>query len=285
MGAALVVLLVLLAWVFLRLAPMFGTPHLALLGRFHASLAADRSKVVVCVGDSLTQGNASFDYVYALASRLEPDGFTVLNAGVNGDLAWNVLQRLDAVLRGEPSYVVLLVGTNDARACESEWAAARSVAAKKLPRTPDEAFFAESYRALLDALLASACTRVITVTIPPLGERPGERVDEIVARLNRVIVSESAARELPCVDLHAAVERLLDRAERSAAPPYDARRSLRLAARSVLLRYLLGWRWDRIAGQHGQQLLPDQIHLGETAGALLVDLVEEEVRSKAEADC
>ena len=123
------------------------------------------------------------------------------------------------------------------------------------------------------------------MTIPPLGERPGERVDEVVARLNRIIVREAEARELPCIDLHAAVERQLPPAAAASAPPYDARRSQRLAVRSVLLRYLLGWSWDRIAAHHGLRLLPDQIHLGETAGVLLVELVEQAVRRKAAADC
>ena len=149
MGAAILILIVLVAWVVTRLAPLFGQPHLHRLARFHASLAADRQKVVVCVGDSLTRGNASYDYVHVLASRLEPDGYTVLNAGVNGDLAWNVLQRIDAVIRGEPAYVVLLVGTNDARACESDRAAARYERRKALPQPPDGAFFEESYRCLL----------------------------------------------------------------------------------------------------------------------------------------
>lgn len=292
MGAAAILFIIVFAmWVVMRLSPMFGQPHMLRLERFHASLAADRAKVVVCLGDSLTHGNASFDYVHALASRLEPEGHTVLNAGINGDLAWNVLQRVDAVTRGEPAYVVLLVGTNDARACESEWAAAKYVKQKKLPQTPDEAFFEDSYRALLDALAESDCTRTLVVTLPPLGERRGEPVDEIVSRFNRFIAAEGQARSLPCLDLHAALQATLDAAwaddadARERAPEYGARSSQRMVVRSVLLHYLLGWSWDRITRHDDMQLLPDMIHLNETAGAVLVDLVEQGIRAETAADC
>jgi len=285
MGAAILVIIVLVAWVAMRLAPLFSEPNGQRVEHFHASLAADRRKVVVCVGDSLTQGNASFDYVHALASRLEPEGYSVLNAGVNGELAWNVLQRIEVVTRGEPAYVVLLVGTNDARACESEWAAARYVKARKLPQPPDQTFFEESYRGILDAAAAVPCTRTIVVTLPPLGERGGEPVDEIVARQNRFISAEAARRELPCVDLNAELERLLDADSRGEAPVYDARRSQWLAVRSVLLHYLLGWRWDRITKHHQMRLLPDMIHLNESAGGVLAEQVEQAVRREAAADC
>jgi lysophospholipase L1-like esterase len=284
-GAAILILIVIVAWVVTRLAPLFGQPHLHRLARFHASLAADRQKVVVCVGDSLTQGNVSYDYVHVLASRLEPDGYTVLNAGVNGDLAWNVLQRIDAVTRGEPAYVVLLVGTNDARACESDRAATRYERRKALPQTPDGAFFEESYRGLLEALATSGCTRTILVTIPPLGERGDEPVVEAVGRVNAFIAREAAERELPCLDLHGALERQLDAGPRDRAPEYGARTSQRLMVRAVLLRYLLRWSWDRIARHHGMRLLSDMVHLDETGGGTLVDLVEQEVRSKSADDC
>jgi lysophospholipase L1-like esterase len=284
-GAAILILIVIAAWVITRLAPLFGQPHLHRLERFHASLAADRQKVVVCLGDSLTQGNASFDYVHALASRLEPDGYTVMNAGVNGDLAWNVLERVEAVLRGEPTYVVLLVGTNDARAIESEWAARRYEKQKKLPRTPDTALFEESYRALLEALVISGCTRTVAVTVPPLGERGDGPEAAIVDRINGFVARQAAERDLSCLDLHGALDRILASADRSGAPAYGARASRRLVVRAVLLRYLLRWRWDRIAAHHGMRLLTDMIHLDEAAGAVLVDLVEQEIRNKAAADC
>lgn len=285
MGAAILVIIMLVAWLVSRLSPMIGLPHIHQLRRFHASLAADRRRVVVCLGDSLTQGNASFDYPHVLAGRLEPDGYTVLNAGVNGDLAWNVLQRVDEVIRAEPAYVVLLVGTNDARACESAWAASQYVRQKKLPQTPDEAFFMDSYRSLLDVLGTADCTRTLLVTIPPIGERSGEPISEIIARMNRFIAREAAERDLQCIELNHAIERMLDGHERQATPAYDAKASQKMIIVSILQRYLLGWSWERISRRNGFRVYTDMVHLNASGAMKLVDLVEHAVREKAAADC
>ena len=69
--------------------------------------------VVVCVGDSITEGVSSADWVAMLRERGGAQGVQVVNAGVAGDLAWNVLQRLDSVVRCDPDTVTVMVGTND----------------------------------------------------------------------------------------------------------------------------------------------------------------------------
>ncbi len=279
MGAVLLIVIALLVWVFLQLRPMLGQAHMRRLERFHSSLAADRRKVVVCMGDSLTQGNASYDYVHELARRLEPSGYTLLNAGINGELAWNLLQRIDAVVRCEPAYVVVLVGTNDALACESEWAAANYVRRMKLPQLPNEDFFRQSYSALLDALDEAECTRAIVVTLPPLGERPGEPIDAIVARQNAFIEEQASSRGGACLPLHRGLEDVLARDDRDDRPKFDARASRRLILKAIFCRYLLSWR-DRIAEHNGMTLLTDMVHLNERGGRILVDVVEAEIKGQ-----
>ena len=277
----LIILLIgvgLAVWLVIRIAPAFDRSHLSRLDHFHSSLAADRQKVVVCLGDSLTHGNVSYDYVHALASRLEPSGYTVLNAGLNSDLAWNVLQRVDAVLRGTPSFVVLLVGTNDARACESPWAAAGYVKRKKLPQVPDQEFFEVHYEALLEALAASGKVRTILVTLPPLGERCDEPIDTQVEQFNGFIRGQAERRGLPCVDLNASLVDLIQEVENPKAPAYDARISERWVGRSVLLHYVLGWDWSRIAKRFGMRFSPDMIHLTEAGAAPLVEQVDRALR-------
>src|SRR5690242_1302903 len=69
-------------------------------------------KTVACLGASIVHGRMSADVVAALAARLG-DEYQVVNAGVNGDLAYNARQRLPDVIACEPDYVVVLVGTND----------------------------------------------------------------------------------------------------------------------------------------------------------------------------
>ena len=47
---------------------------------------------VACVGDSLTAGQVSVDYVKMLAARDLGRSLRFTNAGVNGDLVFNVLR-------------------------------------------------------------------------------------------------------------------------------------------------------------------------------------------------
>ena len=75
---------------------------------------------VACVGDSLTAGQVSVDYVKMLAARDLGRSLRFTNAGVNGDLAFNVLRRLDSVIDLQPDAITVLIGTNDANASLSE---------------------------------------------------------------------------------------------------------------------------------------------------------------------
>ena len=75
--------------------------------------------VIVCVGDSITRGEVSYNYVDRLEARLG-DRYEVINAGINSELSYEVLQRLDQVIACEPELVTVLIGTNDANASMSD---------------------------------------------------------------------------------------------------------------------------------------------------------------------
>jgi lysophospholipase L1-like esterase len=79
----------------------------------------DGKNVIVFAGDSITHGQVGENYVDLVAEKLDPNRFEIVNAGINSHLAWNLLQRLDKIIELEPSYVMLLIGTNDANAANS----------------------------------------------------------------------------------------------------------------------------------------------------------------------
>lgn len=77
----------------------------------YTPVAADST--VVALGDSLTYGYGTSPetaYPTVLASL---SGWTVVNAGVNGDTSADVLARLDAITAQNPDLVLLGVGGND----------------------------------------------------------------------------------------------------------------------------------------------------------------------------
>lgn len=79
---------------------------------------AQPSKVILCLGDSLTAGYGvplHASYPALLQSRLQKAGYThqVINAGVSGDTTAGALRRLGWALRSQPSIAIVALGAND----------------------------------------------------------------------------------------------------------------------------------------------------------------------------
>ena len=69
--------------------------------------SARNPMVVACVGDSITHGTGSADWVGMLRARLQaicPD-YVVVNAGINGQHAYNIFHRIDEVIACKPQWV------------------------------------------------------------------------------------------------------------------------------------------------------------------------------------
>eukprot|EP00929_Paragymnodinium_shiwhaense_P008523 TRINITY_DN112482_c0_g1_i1.p1 TRINITY_DN112482_c0_g1~~TRINITY_DN112482_c0_g1_i1.p1 ORF type:complete len:451 (+),score=98.27 TRINITY_DN112482_c0_g1_i1:70-1353(+) len=125
---------------------------------------------VVCLGDSITRGNLSADWVKSLRGVL-PEGMagSVLNAGVNMETSLNIQRRLDEIIACEPSHVTVLVGTNDMKGTMSPLEGFLYKFFGKLPAPPS----LESYEATLVEIrdrLEAAGAQVALVSPPVLGE-------------------------------------------------------------------------------------------------------------------
>jgi len=90
---------------------------------------ADGRRVIVCLGDSLTAGDAAppdQSYPAWLQRRLDGAGYRyrVVNAGISGDRVADGLNRLQRdVLSQHPSVVIVELGSNDpGRTPRSRWA-------------------------------------------------------------------------------------------------------------------------------------------------------------------
>src|SRR5258708_32204639 len=93
-------------------------------------------KIVECLGASLTAGTVSCDCLELLRARPSLAGFRFVNHGVNGDLAWNGLERLDRVIADRPHLDTILIGTNDVNATMRKRNLLRDKAFNKLPTEP-----------------------------------------------------------------------------------------------------------------------------------------------------
>jgi lysophospholipase L1-like esterase len=102
------------------LPPKGGVKPMGSLPRVAARLATGKPVVIVAFGSSSTQGYGSsspeFNYPNRLAAQLRRKypgaDITVLNQGVGGEDAPEMMKRLQAVIDAKPDLVIWQVGTN-----------------------------------------------------------------------------------------------------------------------------------------------------------------------------
>jgi acyl-CoA thioesterase I len=236
--------------------------------------AATTRTLLVCVGDSITHGVVSADYPAMLAERLGPDGVEVVNAGINGNLAWNVLARLDDVIACRPDVLTLLIGSNDVNATLSDAWAERYVRDQHLPQPPTLEWYRESVAAILDRLAAETSARVAVLDVPPLGEDLASELNQRVVAYNEALREVAAERGVRVLPLHDRLAAMLPADHRP--PPFDGSTALmvRAAARHVALRQS----WNEVSAAHGLRVLTDHVHLNDSAASTVADLIAGFVR-------
>jgi len=125
---------------------------------------------VICVGDSLTRGNLSADWVGELRQTLTDEANKpVLNAGVNMQCISNVKKRIEEVVACKPSHVTVLVGTNDLKAQASEFEGWLYRVFGKVPYVSTLETYERDLSEIRDSLLAAGA-QVALVSPPVLGE-------------------------------------------------------------------------------------------------------------------
>src|ERR1700758_1470064 len=111
---------------------------------------SDRSPAVVaCLGSSSTAGKGqAFNWINELKRRPRNQRFHFSNFGVGGDLAYNALERLPALLALHPQKAVVWVGSNDVLALVSTKVKRFFQFSKNLPANPSPEWFRENLQAI-----------------------------------------------------------------------------------------------------------------------------------------
>jgi lysophospholipase L1-like esterase len=238
--------------------------------------------VVVLVGDSITHGTASADYVEMLAERPGMDRFVWVNAGINGQLAFNVLQRLDEIIRCSPDFVTILIGTNDATALLSDADARRYTRLWDLPRAPDPAWYRESLVAIVERLQTETDARLALLSLPTMGEDLDAIAHRRGAEHSQIIKDVATQAGVVYLPLQ---ERMVDTLKaHSSMQRYSMDEFRKVMYVALAKRYLLGRSWDEIAADNGFLLHPDHLHLSEAGAAMVADLIEGFVRDGADSN-
>ncbi len=239
------------------------------------SSGADSPKKIVLIGDSITHGTVSANYVDLLDSILNLDSnskiVTTINAGVNGEFTYNVLQRLGPINQCAPDLITILIGTNDAHGSLTPKRQRRKQRNWKLPELPDETTFRKYLNALVSRLKTETRATLALLSIPTIGEDPttGEFAQSV--KYSQIIKDVASATGVTYLPLNETMVDFL--AAYPSHQKYPFKWYLFAIVKSILA-HAVGRRWEREASANGFQLHTDHLHLSPKGVAMVADLIK-----------
>jgi lysophospholipase L1-like esterase len=228
-------------------------------------------KVLVCFGDSNTHGNVSYNWVNDLSSQLSD--YQVLNAGINSDLTYTLLRRIDDVVACKPDFITILIGTNDVNSTmhitmEKRYQQLGRIGKEISPNFED---FKKNYIEIIRQLKQKTKAKIAIMSLPVMGEdlthEANLRADKYSNFIKQLAISEQV-NYLPVREKQK--EFLLKNPQKL---KHTFEETYKLLNFSVIGYYLLGKTWDEITAKHGFQLTPDNLHQNSIAGGMIRDLV------------
>ncbi|QNP75300.1 SGNH/GDSL hydrolase family protein [Streptomyces roseirectus] len=227
---------------------------------------------VACLGDSLTRAQFSVDYLDLLGRRHPPGDVRLARFGVNGDFAWNLLQRLDAVVTDPPDVITVLIGTNDARASLAGYPVEQAMKRKRLPERPSAGWFQQCLGAVVARLRAETDATIALLSLPVLGQQLDAAAAQASQAYSRMIAEVAAAEQVTCLPLH---ERQTEELRRADPPPIPYREPTPAAVLGVLAQHTLLRRdLDTISRRHGLLLTTDHIHQNSRGATLIAEVID-----------
>lgn len=237
---------------------------------------AGTSRVVLCAGDSITHGALSSHYVKRLEAEWAAEGYQFINAGINGDLAYNVLQRLDVIIACQPDVVTLLVGTNDVKATYDDQTEQFYMKNNNLVEKPTLESYHKNVEAIITRLQVETNAHIALLTIPMLGEDLGSDINQWIITYNHTLQGIAAEKGIDCLPLYDGLLTLIP--PDHAPPPYDS--GLNIILKAGLKHYVLRKSWDDIAAENGLAVLTDHTHLNDKAAAILASLISNYLKAQ-----
>ncbi len=211
---------------------------------------------VVVAGASIVRGRASVDFVQILRERFPSRDF--VNAGVNGNVAWELLQRIDQVIACRPAQVVILIGTNDVQAALTPDATRETRTSKHLPEDPSLGWYAACIKEIVTRLHTAGAS-VALCSLPPIGQDLAAPVNIVVREANaelRRICEATGATYLP---IYEHLVDLLASQGATRGPAWTG--SWAPGVASLVEHFVLRRSYDAIALARGWILSPDGVHM------------------------
>ena len=242
-----------------------------------AGQAVLQPRTIVCLGDSLTRGLISASFVDQLEQRMAGQGLRFINAGVNGDLAYNVLRRLDDVIDLQPDCVILMIGTNDIVATLRRSNTIISRVSKWLPRNPSLKWYKTNLLEIVRRLKLETGAKIALASPPILGEHLNSRPNHKAQPYVDFLKETASNQGLAYLPVYEHMADYLKSTGQHAGKMHHSR--IYLTAELTLRHIILKESYVSISRREGFVILTDGLHLNEKGAALVADVMEKYLRS------
>jgi lysophospholipase L1-like esterase len=226
------------------------------------------SRRVVCLGASIVRGQVSANFVNLLNQRMYKYGFHFINAGVNGDLAYNVLMRLNPVVDKQPDFIIILVGTNDVIGSlvsrMAEWYRRK----KKLPQLPTEQWYRDNMLKIIRYLKENIRAKIALASLPVLGENLVSTFNKTVNTYNNHLKEIAIQEQIGYLPVHERQEEYLRRTQPIGR---DFESEGRLTRGLLIRHYLLRQSFDTISKRYGYVLVTDGLHMNSRGVSFIIE--------------
>jgi len=232
--------------------------------------------VVMTIGDSITHGVMSHNYSKMIEDKLSAYGYQTVNAGINSDLAYSVVQRIDDILACKPKIVTVLIGTNDVMSTfpnENIFYALTG----RIPfgQKTSLDFYIDNLSILIRKLKSLPDVEIYLYSLPVIGEDLDSFQNKEIMRFSEAIKKISEKENLTYLPLN---ERMQDYLTQS--PTIDGLKfgELQFAnVRTIIQSKVLGYSWNKISEKNKLQLTTENIHLNEKGAAMVANLALEKI--------
>jgi lysophospholipase L1-like esterase len=232
-------------------------------------------KVLVCFGDSNTHGNVSYNWVNDLSSQLTD--YQVFNAGINSDLTYTLLQRIDDVIACKPNFITILIGTNDVNSTMGKIMEKRYQDLGRVSKdiSPNFEDFKKNYIEIIRLLKAKTQAKIAVMSLPVLGEDLAHEANQKADKYSEFVKQLATDEQLIYLPVREKQKEFLQNNPQPLKHTFEE--TYKLLNFSVINYYLLGKNWDEISTKHGFQLTPDNLHQNSIAGGMIRDLVKDAI--------
>jgi len=225
--------------------------------------------LVVCLGDSITHGIISTNYVDALQKKYK-NSFLFLNSGINGNFAYNLNQRLQGdCLDFDPDYVTILIGTNDANCHANKKVMMRYIRMQQLPQNPDENFFKENLGDILESIRRKTNAKTAVLSLPVIRENLESEMNQRVREYSDIIMELAKKYNTAYLPLNEKQKRFLGEIENRNTGNKIKKNILKI------ISFMINRSFDKIAELNGNYLTYDGLHQTSLGAAMIEELISE----------